>query len=68
MCTCVLLNYGIVVDRQFERVPRYEGLSEYADKSQLMPDLGGYLEYEHQDWVKFRMVSSPCVCMYVYNE
>ena len=42
---------------QLEHVAEYEGLLERADKSQLMPDLGGYLEYDHRDWVRFRMVS-----------
>ena len=42
---------------QFKHVSEYEGLTECADKSQLMPEQGGYLEYVHEDWVRFRMVS-----------
>ena len=41
---------------QFKYMSECGGLLDYADKSQLMPDLGGYLEYEHADWVRFRMV------------
>ena len=45
----------------------YGELWEYVDKSQLMPDLGGYLEYEHQDWVRFRMVRrTDSVRVYIY--
>ena len=43
---------------QFQHVSEHEGLTECADKSQLMPEFGGYLEYVHEDWVRFRMVSS----------
>ena len=42
---------------QLTHVSDHDGLLEHADRSQLMPDLGGYLEYEHEDWVRFRMVS-----------
>ena len=49
---------------QFKHVSEYEGLTECADKSQLMPELGGYLEYVHEDWVRFRMVSSLNAAVY----
>lgn len=42
---------------QFNNMSEYGDLLEGVDKSQLTPELGGYLEYVHEDWVKFRMVS-----------
>ena len=49
--TCVY-NYIL----QFHHVKETEDLLEFVDQSQLLPELGGYLEYEHEAWIKFRMV------------
>ena len=32
-------------------------LFSYIDQNQLSKEFGGTLEYSHQDWVKFRLVS-----------
>lgn len=42
---------------QFKYLTEYGELLESVDKSQLTHELGGYLEYVHEDWVRFRMVS-----------
>ncbi|XP_070564791.1 uncharacterized protein [Ptychodera flava] len=34
-------------------------LYNYVDKSHLTQDLGGYMNYDHQAWVKFRKVFEP---------
>ena len=32
-------------------------LYNHVDKSQLTADLGGYLQYSHQAWIRFRKVN-----------
>ena len=32
-------------------------LHRFVDKTQLTSEFGGLLSYDHQDWVRFRMVS-----------
>ena len=46
-----------IVPLQFKYLAEYGELLESVDKSQLTHELGGYLEYVHEDWVRFRMVS-----------
>ncbi|CAI8057657.1 Kalirin, partial [Geodia barretti] len=53
---------GSTIDLPLTHVSDHDGLLEHADRSQLMPDLGGYLEYEHEDWVRFRMQVEPFLC------
>jgi hypothetical protein len=53
---------GETITIPFTHVSECEGLTECADRSQLMPDLGGYLEYVHEDWVRFRMQVEPFLC------
>ena len=36
----------------------YHGLLHYIDESSLTSDLGGSLVYDHQEWVKYRLVSA----------
>ena len=36
----------------------YHGLLQYIDESSLTSDLGGSLVYDHQEWVKYRLVSA----------
>ena len=66
---CIYCETVISRRAQLLHVSDYAGLLEHADLSQLMPDVGGYLEYEHQDWVRFRMVRyaplslSVCLCL-----
>ena len=53
---------------KFQQVRTHGLLLKYFDRSQLTAEFGGTLTYNHQDWVRFRMVSvlvgvsGWCVC------
>lgn len=38
-----------------------EELQKYIAKDQLTENFGGTFQYDHQDWVKFRMV-----CLFIF--
>jgi len=33
-------------------------LHEHIDRTQLTPDLGGSLQFDHQQWIQHRVVSN----------
>ena len=52
VCTCVCPFSQVV------HLDDYHGLLQYIDESSLTSDLGGSLVYDHQEWVKYRLVSA----------
>ena len=46
------------VPHQVVHLDNYHGLLQYIDESSLTSDLGGSLVYDHQEWVKYRLVSA----------
>ena len=46
---------------QFVHVKSYSDLEPFIATDQLTKDFGGTLEYDHQDWVRFRMVGASLI-------
>lgn len=43
-------------------VPTMAELYQYISEDELTHEFGGSLQYKHQDWVRFRMVSLSHFC------
>lgn len=43
---------------QFCQLRDYSELEKFIAKEDLTPEFGGTLEYNHREWVRFRMVSN----------
>jgi hypothetical protein len=53
------VSYGSLTDSsnpQFVQIKSMTALHKFVEKSQLTVGFGGTLSYNHQDWVRFRMV------------
>lgn len=42
---------------QFKLVTTVDELKSYIDRSQLTPEFGGVFHYDHDEWIRFRIVS-----------
>lgn len=42
---------------QFKLVTTVDELKSYIDRSQLTPEFGGVFNYDHDEWIRFRIVS-----------
>lgn len=47
---------------QFKLVTTVDELKSYIDRSQLTPEFGGVFHYDHDEWIRFRIVSNACNC------
>lgn len=63
----VCVSKYTIVPLQFKYLAEYGELLESVDKSQLTHELGGYLEYVHEDWVRFRMVSTHQLSIFLVS-
>ena len=43
---------------QFKLITTVDELESYIDRSQLTPEFGGVFSYDHDEWIRFRIVST----------
>ena len=58
LCVYVCVCTRVCPFSQVVHLDDYCELLQYIDKSGLTSDLGGSLVYDHQEWVKYRLVSA----------
>lgn len=42
---------------QFKLITTVDELKSYIDRTQLTPEFGGVFNYDHDEWIRFRIVS-----------
>lgn len=43
---------------QFKLITTVDELKSYIDRTQLTPEFGGVFNYDHDEWIRFRIVST----------
>lgn len=47
---------------QFKLITTVDELKSYIDSTQLTPEFGGVFHYDHDEWIRFRIVSGTLNC------